>query len=479
MSLYAIFEEADATAATSAISPPAATAPATSAVSAATQPSSSTAPSPAAAAGNSTSTGGATSGAAPAIASAAGWGAAARRLAPVVRKKPPASSSAAAAAGTLSSAATPKTLRPPGPSPATASTVSAASPSLPALPPLPSPSSLPALATASAAAPPLAAAGPDDYHPDRPNDYDALKDELRRRRQDRRDAAAASAAGRFGVDDDDDLPHRNGGRTVSLVDGADSSPAPRPLSAAAAPSVGPPAPAAVHPDRLRMIAEAERTAGVTSAVTAGGLVGELGGGDADVDIDDDDDDEYDDDLDGVPLVRPSSPAADAAGLAAHLDSEMAEPPPSSGGNNEDDYDDDDDVDGVPLVRDPAVAVAPTPTMLPSAAALATTAVAAPVAAANSRVVLLTNLVGPGQVDNDLQDETAAECSRHGKVVRCVVFEAPQGRLPDHLAVRVFVEFARPEDAALAQSRMDGRFFGGRTVAASFYDEERFTRLDLL
>lgn len=40
----------------------------------------------------------------------------------------------------------------------------------------------------------------------------------------------------------------------------------------------------------------------------------------------------------------------------------------------------------------------------------------------SSVVLLTNMVGPGEVDEDLQTETADECAKFGKVERCLIFE---------------------------------------------------------
>lgn len=40
----------------------------------------------------------------------------------------------------------------------------------------------------------------------------------------------------------------------------------------------------------------------------------------------------------------------------------------------------------------------------------------------SKVILLTNMVGPGEVDDILQEETADECSKYGKVERCLIFE---------------------------------------------------------
>ena len=37
-------------------------------------------------------------------------------------------------------------------------------------------------------------------------------------------------------------------------------------------------------------------------------------------------------------------------------------------------------------------------------------------------ILLQNMVGPGEVDADLEPETAEECQKYGKVARCVIHE---------------------------------------------------------
>ncbi len=33
-----------------------------------------------------------------------------------------------------------------------------------------------------------------------------------------------------------------------------------------------------------------------------------------------------------------------------------------------------------------------------------------------------NMVGPGEVDDDLEPETAEECTKYGEVEKCVIFE---------------------------------------------------------
>ncbi|CAD5115647.1 DgyrCDS4603 [Dimorphilus gyrociliatus] len=94
----------------------------------------------------------------------------------------------------------------------------------------------------------------------------------------------------------------------------------------------------------------------------------------------------------------------------------------------------------------------------------------------SKVVVLRNMVGPGEVDDELEPETKGECQKYGPVVRCVIFE-----LPDEIeenAVRIFVEFERVESATKAIIDLHGRFFGGRVVKANFYDNGKFERLEL-
>eukprot|EP00794_Sanderia_malayensis_P005973 gene5973-6669_t len=95
----------------------------------------------------------------------------------------------------------------------------------------------------------------------------------------------------------------------------------------------------------------------------------------------------------------------------------------------------------------------------------------------SKVVMLKNMVGPGEVDDDLQPEVEEECrTKYGEVVKVIIFEIP-GAVEEE-AVRIFVEFTRNEAAVKAVIDLNGRFFGGRTVTAQFYNLDRFRRLDL-
>ncbi|XP_056131841.1 splicing factor 45 [Lampris incognitus] len=62
----------------------------------------------------------------------------------------------------------------------------------------------------------------------------------------------------------------------------------------------------------------------------------------------------------------------------------------------------------------------------------------------TKVVLLRNMVGRGEVDEDLEGETKEECEKYGKVIKCVIFEIAV--VTDDEAVRIFLEFERVESA---------------------------------
>lgn len=89
----------------------------------------------------------------------------------------------------------------------------------------------------------------------------------------------------------------------------------------------------------------------------------------------------------------------------------------------------------------------------------------------TRVLLLTNLVGAGEVDEDLEEETTQEAAKYGALKSCVIKELKG--VPDEEAVRIFLEFEEVEAATKGYTDMSGRYFGGRRVKALFYDEERF------
>lgn len=102
--------------------------------------------------------------------------------------------------------------------------------------------------------------------------------------------------------------------------------------------------------------------------------------------------------------------------------------------------------------------------------------AAPPTRPPTRVLLLNNLVGAGEVDEDLEGETAEEAGKYGKLTKCVVKEIKG--VPDSEAVRIFLQYETQESATKALVDMNGRYFGGRVVKARFFDEQRFEKGDL-
>merc|ERR1712194_98898 len=58
----------------------------------------------------------------------------------------------------------------------------------------------------------------------------------------------------------------------------------------------------------------------------------------------------------------------------------------------------------------------------------------------TRVVLMRNMVGRGEVDPDLEGEISEECRKYGIVLKCVVHEIKSQLAPEDEAVRIFVQF---------------------------------------
>ncbi|XP_046388896.1 splicing factor 45 [Ischnura elegans] len=147
---------------------------------------------------------------------------------------------------------------------------------------------------------------------------------------------------------------------------------------------------------------------------------------------------------------------------------------------------------VPLAVGPVGGSMPPPSVMPPPAGLPGAAAAASAAAQStpkpeptitemmknpSKVVLLRNMVGPGEVDEDLEPEVKEECNtKYGDVIRVLIYEMPN--VPHDEAVRIFVEFKRIESAIKAVVDLNGRYFGGRQVKAGFYLWEKLNNLEL-
>lgn len=92
----------------------------------------------------------------------------------------------------------------------------------------------------------------------------------------------------------------------------------------------------------------------------------------------------------------------------------------------------------------------------------------------SRVIILTNVVGPGGVDESLDQEVGEECSESfGEVTNVLIFEVTDSSYPPDKAVRIFVEFADQDSAVKAVQHLNGRYFDGRVVRADFFDQQKF------
>lgn len=79
--------------------------------------------------------------------------------------------------------------------------------------------------------------------------------------------------------------------------------------------------------------------------------------------------------------------------------------------------------------------------------------------APSQVIMLRNMVGPGEVDDELEPEVKEECNRkYGEVITVHIVEMPN--VSPEETVRIFVEFTRIESAIKALVDLNGRFFGG-------------------
>ncbi len=74
-------------------------------------------------------------------------------------------------------------------------------------------------------------------------------------------------------------------------------------------------------------------------------------------------------------------------------------------------------------------------------------------------VVLTNMVGPGEVDDELQDEVKEECEmKCGKVITVRIDDKRD-------EVKVFVTFQNKDDAIKAPDIFHGRMFGQRQISA--------------
>ncbi|XP_056645556.1 poly(U)-binding-splicing factor half pint isoform X1 [Diorhabda sublineata] len=98
---------------------------------------------------------------------------------------------------------------------------------------------------------------------------------------------------------------------------------------------------------------------------------------------------------------------------------------------------------------------------------------------DSRIVILRNMVGPEDVDDMLQEEIQEECSKFGSVERVIIYNEKQSEEDDDsdVIVKIFVEFTETTASEKARDALNGRYFGGRLVQASLYDQTLFDHSD--
>ncbi|XP_034468761.1 poly(U)-binding-splicing factor PUF60a isoform X1 [Hippoglossus hippoglossus] len=97
----------------------------------------------------------------------------------------------------------------------------------------------------------------------------------------------------------------------------------------------------------------------------------------------------------------------------------------------------------------------------------------------STVMVLRNMVGPDDIDDDLEGEVTEECGTFGQVKRVIIYQERQGEEDDaEVIVKIFVMFSDAAEMNGAIQALNHRWFGGRKVVAEVYDQERFENNDL-
>lgn len=97
----------------------------------------------------------------------------------------------------------------------------------------------------------------------------------------------------------------------------------------------------------------------------------------------------------------------------------------------------------------------------------------------STVMVLRNMVGPEDIDDDLEGEVTEECGKFGTVNRVIIYQEKQGEEEDaDIIVKIFVEFSAASEMNKAIQALNDRWFGGRKVVAEVYDQDRFNSSDL-
>merc|ERR1711990_337587 len=92
----------------------------------------------------------------------------------------------------------------------------------------------------------------------------------------------------------------------------------------------------------------------------------------------------------------------------------------------------------------------------------------------TKVICLRNMIGPDEVDEALEGEVTEECNNYGQVTKVVIYQEKQSDDPSaETIVKIFVQFTQPESVESARQSLGGRFFSGRKINATPYDQNMF------
>lgn len=96
----------------------------------------------------------------------------------------------------------------------------------------------------------------------------------------------------------------------------------------------------------------------------------------------------------------------------------------------------------------------------------------------STILVLRNMVGPEDVDEDLEIEITDECEKFGAVERVVIYQEAQSEEENaQVIVKILVEFLDPKAVDRGVEALNGRFFAGRVVKAEIYDQAAYFAKD--
>lgn len=98
---------------------------------------------------------------------------------------------------------------------------------------------------------------------------------------------------------------------------------------------------------------------------------------------------------------------------------------------------------------------------------------------DNRVMILRNMVGHEDLDEDLENEVTEECGKFGAVNKVIIYQERQGEEADaDIIVKIFVEFSQQAEMEKGCNALNMRYFGGRMVRAEQYDIEMYEASDL-